>query len=32
VKSSPGKRKRARQDQQVAPSDFKAVRKLLGRG
>jgi large subunit ribosomal protein L35 len=32
VKSRPGKRKRAQQDTPVAPSDRKAVKKLLGRG
>jgi len=32
VKTRPGKRKRARQDTQVAPSDRKALRKLLGIG
>ena len=30
VKSSPGSRKRGRQDTQVAPSDEKALKKLLG--
>ena len=30
VKSKPGKRKRARQDVQVAPSNAKALKKLLG--
>ena len=30
VKRSPGSRKRRQHDQQVAPSDFKALRKLLG--
>jgi len=30
VKSSPGRRKRGRQDAQVAPSDEKAIKKLLG--
>ena len=29
VKSSPGKRKRARQDAPVAPSDVKALKKML---
>jgi hypothetical protein len=32
VKSSPGKRKRGRENEQVAPSDLKNVKKLLGRG
>ena len=32
VKSSPGKRKRARENTQVAPSDRKALKKLLGIG
>jgi large subunit ribosomal protein L35 len=30
VKSSPGKRKRGQQDTPVAPSDRKALKKLLG--
>ena len=30
VKSSPGSRKRGQQDTQVAPSDEKALKKLLG--
>jgi hypothetical protein len=30
VKSKPGKRKRAQQDVRVAPSDAKAIKKLLG--
>jgi hypothetical protein len=30
VKSRPGKRKRARQDVQLAPSNEKALRKMLG--
>ena len=32
VKSSPGKRKRGRQDTLVAPSDEKTIKKMLGRG
>jgi len=32
VKSRPGKRKRGRRDQPVAPSDQKTAKKLLGRG
>ena len=32
VKSSPGKRKRGREDAPVAPSDLKSAKKLLGRG
>jgi large subunit ribosomal protein L35 len=32
ITSRPGKRKRARQGRLVAPSDQKAVKKLLGRG
>jgi len=32
VKSSPGKRKRGRQGALVAPSDLKAIKKMLGRG
>jgi ribosomal protein L35 len=32
IKSRPGKRKRARQNAPVAPSDQKAVKKMLGRG
>jgi large subunit ribosomal protein L35 len=32
VKSSPGKRKRGREDAPVAPSDLKNAKKLLGRG
>jgi large subunit ribosomal protein L35 len=32
IKSRPGKRKRGRQGKLVAPSDQKAVKKLLGRG
>ena len=30
VKSKPGKRKRVRQDKQVAPSDRKTAKKMLG--
>jgi large subunit ribosomal protein L35 len=30
IKSSPGSRKRGRHDQPVAPSDQKALKKLLG--
>ena len=32
VKSRPGKRKRAQENTQVAPSDRKALKKLLGIG
>ena len=32
VKSSPGKRKRGRQDTLVVPSDEKTIKKMLGRG
>ena len=32
VKSSPGKRKRGRQNELVAPSDEKTIKKMLGRG
>ena len=32
VKSRPGKRKRGQRDTQVAPSDRKALKKLLGIG
>ena len=32
IKSRPGKRKRGRLNESVAPSDQKAVKKLLGRG
>lgn len=32
VKSRPGKLKRARRNEPVAPSDSKSVKKLLGRG
>ena len=32
IKSRPGKQKRVRQDRPVAPSDLKAVKKMLGRG
>ena len=32
IKSRPGKRKRLREHALVAPSDLKAVKKLLGRG
>jgi large subunit ribosomal protein L35 len=32
IKSRPGKRKRARQDSLVGPSDQSRVKKLLGRG
>jgi hypothetical protein len=32
VKPRPGKRKRAQQDTQVAPSDRKVLKKLLGIG
>ena len=32
IKSRPGKRKRAQQSAPVAPSDLKAVKKMLGRG
>jgi large subunit ribosomal protein L35 len=32
VKSHPGKRKRGRKDTQVASSDRKTIKKMLGRG